>query len=422
MKAIISCSVFLLICISSWGQQNHADYGKSITFANVKDKARLVTFLNYKKVYDTSQVCRFPDIHVDYDCFYQVTISEKITPPKYFYVYVGLDMNNGKKYISVDTNTDNDFRNDSIYTIPLDAYAKYDIQENPMDLNMKVKFMYHRNEELKGHRVPVTIIPFYHDKDRKEYDSEKDYYLDIGILASICKESHLTFENEKYRAFAVKRHYVDLLPWTLSRDCSFDFYRDSECLYADCALGDTIVLNDKKVLLESTMGDNLNIREVGDFVTSRGLKESSPDVFVRSLYDNQMVRLLDIVHDKYVFIDFWGSWCGPCIHSIPLVKQLFEKVKDRADIMVLGIALEKKSNMGKLKKAIADLQIPYENYVVYQDESMLINFPHKFLGVQAFPTYLLLDKKGNVVLRMDDSRNTEKIISYFLELVDNVVK
>ena len=105
MKAIISCSVFLLICISSWGQQNHADYGKSITFANVKDKARLVTFLNYKKVYDTSQVCRFPDIHVDYDCLYQVTISEKITPPKYFYVYVGLDMNNGKKYISVDTNT-----------------------------------------------------------------------------------------------------------------------------------------------------------------------------------------------------------------------------------------------------------------------------------------------------------------------------
>ena len=56
------------------------------------------------------------------------------------------------------------------------------------------------NEELKVHRVPVTIIPFYHDKDRKEYDSEKDYYLDIGILASICKESHLTFENEKYRA------------------------------------------------------------------------------------------------------------------------------------------------------------------------------------------------------------------------------
>lgn len=420
MKAIIYLCAFLLICSSSWGQaRQHTDKGKNIVFANAKDKMRISTFLNYKKVAVDSVVCKLPAIHVDYYCLYQVTISREIAPAKYFYVYVGLDMNNRKKYISVDTNTDNDFRNDSIYTISLDDYSKYDIQENPMNLNVKVKFTYSSNEKLKEYIAPISIIPFYSDKGRKNCDSEKDYFLDIGIFAYICKEGFFTFDNEKYHAYATKKHYTDLLPWTLSQDCSFDFYYEGKYLYSDCALGDTIVLNDKMVLLESTIGDSLNIREVGNFITSCGLNDSSPDILVHSLYDDHKVRLQDVIRGKYVFIDFWGSWCGPCIQSIPLVKQLFVEVKDRSDVIVLGIALENKANLGKLKKVIADLKIPYDNYLVYRDESMLINYPHKFWGVQVFPTYLILDKNGNVVLKMDDSRNTEKVISSFLNLIDS---
>lgn len=44
-------------------------------------------------------------------------------------------------------------------------------------------------------------------------------------------------------------------------------------------------------------------------------------------------------HSKFLFIDFWASWCGPCIADIPKIKQVYEKYKDKG-LEVLSISMD----------------------------------------------------------------------------------
>lgn len=43
---------------------------------------------------------------------------------------------------------------------------------------------------------------------------------------------------------------------------------------------------------------------------------------------------------KYVFLDFWASWCAPCIGEIPHIRAVHEATKDRADFVMLGVSLD----------------------------------------------------------------------------------
>ena len=395
------CIFLLMICESLFGQVKD---NMGLAFKDVKDKGRNLTFLSYEKVTDTLNICKLPDISTDCHALYQVMICTKANssqsstgisiPQNYFYVYVGLDIKRGKKFVSVDVNVDNDFRNDSVYTMALADYSKFNIQENLMDFDTKLRFTYDVNGQVNERSVPIIILPFYSDREKKEYDTEEDYLLDIGIIGNTSKESMFTLAKENYKAIASSGNSMNLLPWRLSQKSTFAFYggADKKFICGNRQIGDTILLSNKKVLLESARSDSLFIKEIGDLVLSESLNKLSPDIYVHSLQNGQSIKLQEILHNKYVFIDFWGSWCGPCIHSIPLVKKLYEKVKSRTDVLVIGVAWEQNSDLSKLTRTIADLQIPYENFVVYSNEKKLISSPHTFWAVESFTTYLILDK------------------------------
>ena len=427
-KIMYGCLCLLMICESLFGQVNDS---MGLAFKDVKDKGRNLTFLSYKKVTDTLNICKLPDISTDCHALYQVLICantknlqssvEISIPQNYFYVYVGLDVSRGKKFISVDINVDNDFSNDSVYTVALADYSKFNIQENLMDFDTRLRFTYNANGQVKERSVPIIILPFYSDKRKTEYDTEEDYLLDIGILTNTTKESFFTLEKENYKAIASSESSMNLLPWSLSQASAFTFYgADGKFRCGNRMIGDTILLSNRKVLLESVRGDSLFIKGIGDFLLSNGVNEFSPEIYVHSLQNGQPIKLPDLMNNKYVFIDFWGSWCGPCIHSIPLVKKLYEKVKNRTDVLVAGIAWEQNSDLSKLTRTIADLQIPYENFVVYSKEKKSIKSPHTFWAIESFPTYLILDKNGKVVHKMSNSKETEKAIAAFMELIDGV--
>ncbi|MBA6316307.1 TlpA disulfide reductase family protein [Cellulophaga baltica] len=96
---------------------------------------------------------------------------------------------------------------------------------------------------------------------------------------------------------------------------------------------------------------------------------------------------------KYVLIDFWGIWCGPCVAEMPEVKIFQEKHKDK--LVVLGI------NSGDTKEKVQNF-INEKGYdwqqILSSKKSNSDNFVNRF-NVQGFPTKLIINRRGNIVKR-----------------------
>ncbi|QJB36587.1 AhpC/TSA family protein [Chitinophaga oryzae] len=104
---------------------------------------------------------------------------------------------------------------------------------------------------------------------------------------------------------------------------------------------------------------------------------------------------------KYVLLDFWGSWCGPCRASHPHLKEIYSKYKDKG-FEIVGIAEEKSDDLEAAKKSwLGAIQsdglswIQVLNNYNKKDADMVMAY-----GIEGFPTKILLDKDGKVLFKI----------------------
>jgi len=94
---------------------------------------------------------------------------------------------------------------------------------------------------------------------------------------------------------------------------------------------------------------------------------------------------------KYVMIDFWGTWCGPCVEEMPKVSEYLEKYKGKLEI--LGV------NSGDSKKRMNDFlekkDYKWQQVMSVKGESN-DNFVLKF-NVTSFPTKFIIDPEGKII-------------------------
>ncbi len=119
------------------------------------------------------------------------------------------------------------------------------------------------------------------------------------------------------------------------------------------------------------------------------------------------VKLEDL-KGKYVLIDFWGYWCGPCVRSMPILIDLHEKYQDK-EIVIIGIHMDELGDVDtaeKLDQKIAKYKeklwggrdLPFANALVAARERAAGALgPVSDYGINAFPTTILIDREGKVV-------------------------
>ena len=99
---------------------------------------------------------------------------------------------------------------------------------------------------------------------------------------------------------------------------------------------------------------------------------------------------------KYVLVDFWASWCGPCKAEVPNIKNVYEKYAGE-NFDVLGVAVWDKP--AATAKAIKDLALPWNQIVNAQ------TVPTDLYGIDGIPHIILFGPDGTILkrnLRGDD--------------------
>lgn len=132
-----------------------------------------------------------------------------------------------------------------------------------------------------------------------------------------------------------------------------------------------------------------------------------PDFQATSI-DGEPVRLADY-RGKVVLLDFWASWCPPCVASMPKLKRLHEQFSEKG-FEIIGISADHDEQV--LRRFVERMDLPWKQ--VWVPEPTPGTVMHQY-GITKFPTLVLIGRDG-IIRGVDlDGEELEKVISSLLE-------
>jgi peroxiredoxin len=120
-------------------------------------------------------------------------------------------------------------------------------------------------------------------------------------------------------------------------------------------------------------------------------QDQKAPAFTIKTIDSKNISLAKL-KGKYVLLDFWATWCGPCMAEMPFIKSLMKNYA--ADKLVI-IGISQDHDLKKLKLVVKQQNM---NWLQFFDKETDIS---RLYGVTSFPTLILLDDQGKIIYKSD---------------------
>ena len=207
---------------------------------------------------------------------------------------------------------------------------------------------------------------------------------------SLNEEERSALINEQYASFTEKSSELDRAFFAANKDRViggvamlrlYDGQQEFDSLYN--IAGDA-ARSYHAVVVEKERYNRLEATSPGKMFTDFTIEHGAAD--------GSSVSLSDYVgRGKYVLVDFWASWCGPCRGEMPNLAEVYEKYKGD-DFEIVGVAVWENSREDT-ERALTQLPITWP--VIYDAQSI----PTDLYGINGIPQIILFGPDGTIVMR-----------------------
>jgi thiol-disulfide isomerase/thioredoxin len=121
---------------------------------------------------------------------------------------------------------------------------------------------------------------------------------------------------------------------------------------------------------------------------------------------------MESLRGKVIVINFWATWCGPCLVELPLFEKTISKYKNDKDVAFLAISSDEDRELVKPYLKQNKFNLP----VVYADNIDTI------FGISSYPTTLIIDRKGEVSFRLAGYNTRQDYVSTLSEQIEAAKK
>jgi len=314
-----------------------------------------------------------------------LNLSKNPVKTKIAFVY-GKDSEGIIKF-AVDANNNLDLSDDTLFTPHEIIWDAVDSLAQVYAVDVSFERFVHN----KIVSVSAPLLITYHKQDNMYLNNFSQY------ATTIYKGEQIAVESSDFRDFS----YSDLRV-ALTNDLKNgekvkeeDTYRKNEYIEIKDEIYKILGVNTNKNTL---VLEKINLPKSQIFSSQVGYK-SFP--FQGEEFTTDSAISLEDFKGKYILLDFWAEWCGPCIQEFPALKELYAKT-DRTKFEIIGIVGS--SAPDRLRERIDQHSLTWHQ--ILSDEIV------KMYGVNAYPTTFILDTEGTIIAKnLRGEKLEEKILS-----------
>lgn len=220
-------------------------------------------------------------------------------------------------------------------------------------------------------------------------EQKQKLYSDRDSIYNVIKKQKLNFIEQNPKSVAASYIYSDM------------FYRKE--LDQDSAK-QIFERFDGQSLAGTSFYDEVKMRF--EAIEDTKIGKPAPELVTKNTLSGETFRLSDL-KGNYVLLDYWGTWCGPCMGEMPKIKEINKKYADK-NFIIVGV--DQGDPVPRWEKAIKDNDFSWTHIRSTDENDLRIPF-----NVNAFPTKILIDPEGNIIY---SSKNTEEPVDLYALLED----
>ncbi|MBD0833677.1 TlpA family protein disulfide reductase [Aestuariibaculum sediminum] len=280
--------------------------------------------------------------------------------------------------------------------------------ENTKDLDEDFK-----SKELRNINYLYLSIHSNYENAHRALTQNNTFKVSDDFMPDLSTVDFNNFEDYNYSVYyqnLAQTHYKDKA-MDLSKDEAIDYdiaYLKSIIPLSNQEMKNAILFNFTKESLgrsndidalyklymdnSTNAENNAAVKEVYDKLTAIAKGKPSPSFANYVNYEGGTTSLADL-KGKYVYIDVWATWCGPCKREIPYLKEVEAKFHDK-NIEFVSISIDKQKDFEKWKTMVADKEL--KGVQLFADNDWKSQFVQDY-QITGIPRFILIDPAGNIV-------------------------